>query len=269
MVLRMDVVDLQEFYGSALGHASRRILAQRIRAHWGSMNGARVLGLGFATPYLDMVREEAQAVLGFMPAELGVSHWPAEGGSATALVDEIDLPLPDSSIDFALVVHGLELTQNLNDMLRELWRVLAPQGSVLFVVPNRRGMWARFDSTPFGHGQPFSRQQLTKMLREAQFSPSGWSEALFVPPIRRAFLVRSAVAWERMGLPPVTRVRRRDHRRSHETGLRHLAGKAGAQAGADAETGIRAAAGPQLRGAGPANWTPLGGICSMNGRRTP
>ena len=199
MVVPMDVVDLQEFYASALGQASRRILAQRIRAHWGNMSGARVLGLGFATPYLDMVREEAQAVFGFMPAKLGVTPWPSEGGSATALVDEIDLPLPDSSIDLALVIHELELTENLNDMLRELWRVLAPQGTVLFVVPNRRGMWARFDSTPFGHGQPFSRQQLTKMLREAQFSPAGWSQALFVPPIRRAFFVRSAVAWERMG----------------------------------------------------------------------
>ncbi|MDP9138761.1 MAG: class I SAM-dependent methyltransferase [Pseudomonadota bacterium] len=196
----MDVVDLKEFYASPLGQASRRIIAQRIRSRWGNLSGSRFLGLGFATPYMDAVREEAQAVLGFMPAEMGVSHWPAEGGSATALVDEIDLPLPDSCIDCALIVHGLELTQNLNDMLQELWRVLAPQGRALFVVPNRRGMWARFDSTPFGHGRPFSRQQLTQMLREAQFSPSGWSQALFVPPIRRAFFIRSAVAWERMGL---------------------------------------------------------------------
>jgi SAM-dependent methyltransferase len=196
----MDVVDLREFYASPLGQASRRLIAQRLRSRWGNQSGSRILGLGFATPYLDMVREDAHAVLGFMPAELGVSHWPSEGASSTALVDEIDLPLADSSIDTALVVHGLELTQNMNDMLHELWRVLAPQGRVLFVVPNRRGMWARFDSTPFGHGRPFSRQQLTQMLREAQFSPSGWSQALFVPPIRRAFFTRSAVAWERMGL---------------------------------------------------------------------
>ena len=196
----MDVVDLKEFYASPLGQASRRIIACASARGGGTSAASELLGLGFATPYLDMVREEAHAVLGFMPAEMGVSHWPAEGGSATALVDEIDLPLPESCIDCALIVHGLELTQNLNDMLRELWRVLAPQGRALFVVPNRRGMWARFDSTPFGHGRPFSRQQLTQMLREAQFSPSGWSQALFVPPIRRAFFTRSAVAWERVGL---------------------------------------------------------------------
>jgi hypothetical protein len=77
-------------------------------------------------------------------------------------------------------------------MLRELWRVMAPQGRVIFIVPNRRGMWARFDSTPFGHGRPFSRQQLTNMLSDQLFSPTRWANALFVPPFDWSFLVRSA-----------------------------------------------------------------------------
>jgi SAM-dependent methyltransferase len=135
-----------------------------------------------------------------MPAEQGVVHWPSEGPSATALVDEVELPILNSSVDFTLVVHGLELTDHLFDMLREIWRVLAPQGRALFVVPNRQGVWARFDSTPFGHGRPFSQLQLTQMLREAEFSPLGWSHALFVPPLQRSYVVRSAPAWERLGI---------------------------------------------------------------------
>ena len=110
------------------------------------------------------------------------------------------MPLADGSVDLALVIHGLELTDHLPDMLRELWRVLSPQGRVLFVVPNRRGMWARFDTTPFGHGRPFSRQQLTQILRDAQFTPSSWAHALFAPPLNRAFVRRSAPALERAGL---------------------------------------------------------------------
>ena len=51
----------------------------------------------------------------------------------------------EGSVDFVLVVHGLELTDRRSEMLREIWRVLAPQGRALLVVPNRRGMWARFD----------------------------------------------------------------------------------------------------------------------------
>ena len=67
------------------------------------------------------------------------------------------------------------------------------------VVPNRRGVWARLDTTPFGHGRPYSRSQITQLLREAWFTPTGWSEALHVPPVARGWFLRSAVAWERVG----------------------------------------------------------------------
>jgi SAM-dependent methyltransferase len=196
----MDVVDLREFYASPLGQVSRRLIARRIRSRWTSVAGGSVLGLGFATPYLDLFRDEARSVFGFMPGEQGVIHWPQDGASATALVDDVELPLTDNSVDHVLVAHGLELSEHLPDLLEEIWRVLTPQGRALFVVPNRRGMWARFDSTPFGQGRPFSQMQLTQMLREAQFSPLGWSHALFVPPFQRTFLVRSAPAWERLGM---------------------------------------------------------------------
>ena len=72
-------------------------------------------------------------------------------------------------------------------------------GRLLAVIPNRRGMWARTDTTPFGHGRPYSRSQITALLRETWFTPTGWGEALYVPPIARAWFLRSAVAWERTG----------------------------------------------------------------------
>lgn len=54
--------------------------------------------------------------------------------------------------------------------------------------------------TPFGHGRPFSRGQLTDLLRDAAFTPTGWAYALFGPPIGRGFVIRSAPAFERLGL---------------------------------------------------------------------
>ena len=119
--------------------------------------------------------------------------------SLTALVEELDLPLPDAAVDRVLLVHALEMSHDAEAMLREVWRVLAPGGRLLAVMPNRRGMWARTDTTPFGHGRPYSRSQITQLLRETWFTPTGWGEALYVPPITRGWFLRSAVAWERTG----------------------------------------------------------------------
>ena len=37
------------------------------------------------------------------------------------------------------------------------------------------------------------------LLRETWFTPTGWNEALYVPPIPRKWFLRSAIAWERTG----------------------------------------------------------------------
>jgi hypothetical protein len=40
---------------------------------------------------------------------------------------------------------------------------------------------------------------VTTLLRETLFTPTGWSEALYMPPIPRNWFLRSAIAWERTG----------------------------------------------------------------------
>ena len=125
-----------------------------------------------------------------MPATQGAVNWPQQGPSATVLVFEEELPLVDSSIDRMLLVHLLEHTENPRETLKEIWRVLAPGGRLVVVVPNRRGVWARFEHTPFGNGRPFSRGQLTSLLREANFTPGAWADALFFPPSHRRFVLK-------------------------------------------------------------------------------
>ncbi|MBC8035831.1 MAG: methyltransferase domain-containing protein [Rhizobiales bacterium] len=195
----MDIVDLREFYTSRLGDTTRRLIANRLKARLGPVAGATVMGLGYATPYLEDCAAEAQRAMAFMLATQGVIHWPADGPVQSALVDEFDLPLLESTVDLALVVHGLELTDAPDEMLKEIWRVLAPQGRLLLAVPNRRGLWASFDSSPFGYGQPFSRPQLSRLLRDSQFSVVSWSPALFFPPTGRAPFLSWAGFFESLG----------------------------------------------------------------------
>jgi SAM-dependent methyltransferase len=117
----------------------------------------------------------------------------------SALVEDSSLPLADNSIDKLLAVHCLEVTEQVTPLLRELWRVLKPEGRLLVIVPNRRGIWAHVDTTPFGHGSPYSRSQIERLLSEALFSPVSVATALHVPPFDRSILVRGATAWERVG----------------------------------------------------------------------
>ena len=195
----IDVVDLRNFYSHALGIVARRFVGRGIRARWGDLGQLRVAGIGYTTPYLGMFREEAERCLAFMPAAQGVVKWPSSRPGLAALVDETGLPLTDSAVDRVLLIHALEMADDPVTLLREVWRVLAPNGRLLAVVPNRRGLWARIDSTPFGYGRPYSRSQITRILRETLFTPNGWGEALYVPPIQRSWFLRSAVAWERAG----------------------------------------------------------------------
>jgi SAM-dependent methyltransferase len=194
-----DVVDLRDFYASRLGQVARRAVRRRIRLIWPSLTGMRLLGLGYATPYLRLFRDEAERVVAVMPSSQGVLPWPAEGPNAVTLADEGELPFQDFSIDRVLLVHGLEYSEQIRPLLKEIWRVMAGGGRLMAVVPNRRGIWARIDSTPFGQGHPFTPGQLSRLLREADFTPERVAAALFVPPTGSRMILRSANAMERIG----------------------------------------------------------------------
>ena len=168
--MSLDVIDLRDFYSQRLGVVARRLINRGIHARWPDAQGQRVLGLGYPTPYLGLFREDSERCIAFMPAAQGVLKWPTARPTLATLVDEFSLPLPDSAVDRILLVHALEFSESAEDLLQEIWRVLTPQGKLILVVPNRRGLWAASESTPFGHGQLLSRGQIGALLKEAKFS---------------------------------------------------------------------------------------------------
>src|SRR5437763_8058647 len=197
--MALDVVDLRDFYRGALGQLARRMIRRAIQRVWPDLHGMRLLGIGYTTPFLSALSGETERTVALMPAALGVLRWPSEGRNLVTLADEGELPFADYSIDRVLLVHALETSEEIGPMLKEIWRVLAGGGRLLIVVPNRRGIWARLERTPFGSGRPYTMSQLSRLLRDEQFTPVGSDTALFIPPARKRMALRSAAAWERIG----------------------------------------------------------------------
>jgi SAM-dependent methyltransferase len=195
----LDAKTLRDFYRSPLGRVARRELTTAIRERWQRVNGLTVAGAGFASPFLSPFRTEAARLACLMPARQGAIVWPRSGYCNSVLCGETHWPLPDNSVDRLLAVHCLEQAERPGPLLREVWRVLKPDGRVLFVVPNRRGLWSRMDRTPFGSGLPFSRGQLESQLIDALFTPTAWSESLYFPPVSHRMMLRMAPALERFG----------------------------------------------------------------------
>jgi SAM-dependent methyltransferase len=199
--MHLDVVELRRFYyRTQLGRAAQRALRDAIRKMWPDITGETLLGFGFAAPFLRPFRDEASRTLCFMPAQQGVCRWPAEGPNISALVEETHWPLPVGFVDRMIVAHGLETCERPGALLEEIHRVLAPGGRVIVIVPNRSGMWARSDATPFGYGRPYSVDQLESALAAHDFEPERHAAALWGPPSHKRFWLKTQRMWEGLGL---------------------------------------------------------------------
>ncbi|HWU26080.1 MAG TPA: methyltransferase domain-containing protein [Rhizomicrobium sp.] len=194
----VDSQDLASFYEEGMGQVARRLIGRRIRMVWPDLRGLRLLGYGYPAPYIRTYLGEAERVVGFVPAEQEIPPWP-KTHSLVALGEEDALPFPDSFFDRIVLVHGLETAESARPLMRQVWRLLAPQGRLLLVVPNRGSFWAQVERSPFARGRPFNRGQLDRLLRESMFIPEQWDTALFFPPLRVRRMTRSVLAWERVG----------------------------------------------------------------------
>ncbi len=200
--MRLDVIELKEFYyGTELGRTTRilvnGVLDKKINTDLDSLT----IGFGFACPFLENKTKDSESrkFLLLMPSEQGAFPWPEKSKNLTALVDEVSWPVNTSAADLILISHGLEVSDNQDQLLQEALRVLKDSGKLVIVVPNRTGLWARSDSTPFGHGKPYSISQLTALLRKNQFQIDSITPSLFGFPAKRGYWLKSLSLWEKLG----------------------------------------------------------------------
>jgi SAM-dependent methyltransferase len=195
--MRRDVLELRQFYATPLGRSAREMVSRKVLETWGDARDLDVLGLGYATPVLSAIAPAARRVVAAMPAQQGVELWPLEGRNLACLAEEDALPFQNAFFDRILAVHALEESPDPVALLREVWRVLSPTGRVVVVTAARNGLWANAEKTPFGHGRPYTRSQLADLLREAELEPTGWTRALYVPPV--SWLAGWAEGFEQAG----------------------------------------------------------------------
>ncbi len=198
--MHLDVKVLRNFYyRSAIGRTAQRIVRNQVMQYWPEAHGQTVLGFGFAVPLLRPYLKDARRVIGLMPAPQGAMPWPAGQPNVAVLCDETRWPVETGRVDKLVLMHGLETSENPSALLDECWRVLGPGGRALFIVPNRSGLWARSDHTPFGYGRPYSLRQLETQLRRHDFSLESHSAALYQPPSSRRFWMKTGPVWETAG----------------------------------------------------------------------
>ncbi|PCK00275.1 MAG: methyltransferase [Zetaproteobacteria bacterium] len=201
-----SISDLQNFYDSDIGNIVQGILQSHIDEFWEDLHGLRILGCGYALPYLTPWCDTAERVIAMtalkprqcLPDNV-IGHWCADSKNMGFISDEFSMPIENSSIDRILLVHYLENSDHIHETLQEIWRVLKANGRLLVIVPNRMGVWARADWSPFGHGHPFTASQLGAYLRDNMFVQERHKAALFVPPIPDSpIMMKSANLIERM-----------------------------------------------------------------------
>jgi SAM-dependent methyltransferase len=190
-----DAQAAAEFYGTPRGAAAARLLRERLSLMWPDLRGQSLLGLGYASPYLAGWRDQGARCVALNSGPSGFRPWPEGAANLVCAGEEDALPFPDLAFDRILIVHGLEARR----MLRDVWRVLKDDGRLLIVAPNRRGLWAQIESTPFGQGQPYSAGQIGRLLAASLFRVERRDTALYMPPTRSPALLRAAHLIERTG----------------------------------------------------------------------
>lgn len=198
--MRPNVVSLRQFYSSRLGRQAKQRLRQIVVEHWTDHADEVIVGIGYPAPLLRVLERAGPAALtALMPAGQGAIYWPVHSHNRSVLGDELMPPFALASLHRVLMLHAFEYVSQPKELLQVYWQMLVPGGRLLLIVPNRRGYWASFGSTPFSRGTPYSMSQLKELLAETQFTLRDARTALFAPPSASNFWLRSWRSFESIG----------------------------------------------------------------------
>ena len=194
-----EIAHIDRFYHSPNG----RLLAHLIRSHLPPLVIPKDnhlddrLTIGFGYPFMCLPSDLPMPVM--IPSEMGALAHGVQGKVTSATIESHHWPLASDCANQIIICHGLEYCYDAEAALAEAHRVLTSAGSLLLLVANRASLWVRDESTPFGHGRPFSKAQITKLLRKTGFEISSVRRCVFLPPMAMRLPFKMAMMTDHIG----------------------------------------------------------------------
>ncbi len=130
---------------------------------------------------------------------------PCAGGEISAVARPEALPVASDFVDAVILPHTLDFAEDPRQVLREVERVLIPEGKVVITGFNPWSLWGVWRAMPGagrrlpwrGHFLSFS--QVEDWLSLLGFDIEAAETLIFRPPWKHAFLMRQARLLERIG----------------------------------------------------------------------
>lgn len=186
-LMQTDAAHLARWYSRPAGRRVSRAICRALQPLTVTASSSRLLGLGYCAPFFNASHaQRLERCIMAEPAHRGtltaLHHWPDGQPNLMTPVDAYALPFADAFFDQTTIVHALENCDEPQRFLREIWRVTAPGGTLIAIVPNRLGLWVHNKLTPFGYGRSFSRSEINNLLADALFTPNHYEPLLAMPP---------------------------------------------------------------------------------------
>ncbi len=183
----VDVDRLDAFYQTKLGGLVQFDVGQNVNQLLNVAKNNTVVGYGYTYPYMDLFGNATNSVVTLAPMAQGGRGCLLKDQNISCVSEELLMPLLDRSVDKLFICHSFEFVNNIPEFLKECYRVLADDGEILMVVPNRRGLWAHNANTPLGYGMPYTGAQLSEILTNHMFNPISVQYGLFTLPNEMLF----------------------------------------------------------------------------------
>jgi SAM-dependent methyltransferase len=125
-------------------------------------------------------------------------------GAVDTLCDPVALPFASQSIDLVILPHVLEFSDDPHQILREIERILIPEGQVLIIGFNPFSLWGakrrlnRCGEFPW-NGSYLSIIRLKDWLKLLGFEVDRGTLGCYAPPFKQAHWLRRSQLIERMG----------------------------------------------------------------------